>query len=175
MIHIIRKIISGCKYAIFGLIIIFVLTVMFLSAFIAGTAFGVFALAQTDQAQNIGFKDGIPLHDKFTEIAQRPYSLDFYDCSNKVLEYGKACESKGLSVRIILTLFPSGIAHATLFVDTYGIYDPTNNKYSYIPGARSVVREFINDEWLTHQYGYYYADMTIDEAQIKHPEEFPSD
>ena len=172
MKHIIRKIVSGCKYAIFGFIIIFVLTVMFLSAFIAGTAFGVFALAEPDKSQDIGFKDGIPLHTKFVEIAQRPYSADFYDCSNKVLEYARACEAKGLNTRIVLTVFPNGVYHAILFIDTYGFYCPTNNRYAHIPGARSPLREFANDPMHTMQYGYYIDDLSINEAKEKHPNEF---
>ena len=90
----------------------------------------------------------IPLQEIFTEIAELPYELDRYDCSQKSVEYYYNLKKRGYTAMIVLV--PQ---HAFVWVEGWGFYDPTRNQYFYIKDSKDPVEDYNNDWRLGIMYG----------------------
>ena len=92
--------------------------------------------------------DRIPLKKIFIDLAETPYELDRYDCSQKSAEYYWNLVNRGYEAKVILVR-----AHAFVWVKDWGFYDPTRNQYYFILDSKNPWRDYKKDWRLGYMYG----------------------
>ena len=93
----------------------------------------------------------VPLYELLHEIADEPYILNDWDCTNKAAKYYYAVKAAGYDPVIILYKIKGG-KHAVVKVgETY--IDPTSAKSNMLPPKNIVLRLKEEDFW---KYGDEY-------------------
>lgn len=107
----------------------------------------------------------IPCYEDYIRIANYPYEVNVYDCSNMSYEYFKVLLKNGYNPKIICTYRQGDRAgHAFLWVEEFGFIDPTWNRTYAIKKSVSPMLDYYTHEYLYYQYGD--ITMIYDESNI---------